>query len=209
MGPGERGQLSRRGRWLLGLGLAGLGLALVASWPLLVHAWYSRPAPSDAELAGAVAVPSFSPAALQALVEADQAARQGEIDWERLRVEDARRRVIVRAWLAAHAIQAPADQWGAALLLQHGRSVEDFELAHRLAAAAAAAGFEQARWLEAASEDRWRLARGLPQRWGTQYQEGARGMELAPVDPATTDAERAARGLPSLAEARAGAAFRH
>lgn len=173
-----------------------------------MHAWYSRPGPGDAELAGAVAVPSFSPAALQALVEADQAARQGPIDWERLRVEDARRRVVVRGWVAAEAIQAPVDQWRAALIFQHGRSVEDFELAHRLAAASAAAGHDPARWLEAATEDRWRLARGLPQRWGTQYQDNDGRWELAPVDPATTDAERAARGLPSLAEARAGAASR-
>ena len=200
--------MTRRGGWLLAAGLVGLGLALAASWPLLVHAWYSRPAPSDAELAGAVAVPSFSPAALEALVAADQAARQGQIDWERLRVEDARRRVVVRAWLAGQAIQAPADQWRAALILQHGRSVEDYELAHRLAGAAAAAGFEPARWLEAATEDRWRLARDLPQRWGTQYQEVDGRMELAPVDPATTDAERVARGLPSRAEARAAAAQR-
>jgi hypothetical protein len=184
-----------------------LVLSTALAWPLLqsVYLTVSADTRTDAELAGPVATPAFSSDALRALFEADQRERAGEaIDWDRLRVSDARRRVVVRAWLDAGAVTAPLDRFRAAMLFQHGRSIDDYRLAHDLARAAAEGGCREARWLTAATEDRLLLSQGRPQRFGTQYVDVGGAFELAPVDPATTDAERAAWDVPPLAAARAG-----
>lgn len=182
-------------------------LASVLAWPLLQAAYLTASADTrtDAELAGPVAIPPFSSDALRALFEADQRERTGEaIDWEVLRVSDARRRVVVKAWLDAGAVTAPLDRFRAAMLFQHGRTSDDYLLAHDLARAAAEGGCREARWLTAATEDRLLLSQGRPQRFGTQFIDVGGRFELAPVDPATTDAERAAWDVPPLAAARAG-----
>ncbi|MCA8950131.1 MAG: hypothetical protein KDE27_11560 [Planctomycetes bacterium] len=63
-----------------------------------------------------------------------------------------------------------------------------------------------ARPFAAAGFDRLRQLDGLPQKFGTQHVERDGRRELWPVDPATTDSERAKWGLPGLAElARRGA----
>ena len=73
---------------------------------------------------------------------------------------------------------------------------------HRVAAAyddalAAMAGHRPARQLAAMLFDRLRLLHGQPQKFGTQ-----RGLDGAPwpVDPSTTDSERAKWDLPGRAE---------
>jgi hypothetical protein len=54
----------------------------------------------------------------------------------------------------------------------------------------------------AESIDRLQMHRGEPQRYGTQYYyvEVIQKWRLYPVDPSTTDGERNAMGIPSLAE---------
>jgi hypothetical protein len=64
-------------------------------------------------------------------------------------------------------------------------------------------GCRPARWLAAAALDRWLMATGKPQRYGTQYRRiGSGPFELWQVDPETTDEERAAWDVPPLAEAQ-------
>jgi hypothetical protein len=63
-------------------------------------------------------------------------------------------------------------------------------------------GRRPARWLAAAAQDRWLMAAGRPQRYGTQYRSRGGRWELWPVDEATSDDERAAWDVPPLAEAR-------
>lgn len=63
-------------------------------------------------------------------------------------------------------------------------------------------GWPQARVLAARAFDRKRQLAGQPQKFGTVWTVGAQGPELWPVDPATTDSERAKWGLPGLAELR-------
>lgn len=182
-------------------------IATVLAAPLIqsVYLTASADTRTDAELAGPVAVPAFSSDALRALFEADQRERSsGPIDWERLRVSDAQRRVVVRAWLDAQVIVAPLDRFHAAMIFQHGRTTDDYRLAHDLARLAAEGGCRPARWLKAATEDRLLLSQGMPQRYGTQYTEVDGRLELQPVDAATTDAERAEWNVPPLATARAG-----
>ncbi len=61
-----------------------------------------------------------------------------------------------------------------------------------------------ARWLAAAAKDRGLMRLGLPQRYGTQYNIADDGAWILwDVDPSTTDEERAAWNVPTLAENRA------
>ncbi|MCR9245331.1 MAG: hypothetical protein NXI31_09885 [bacterium] len=59
--------------------------------------------------------------------------------------------------------------------------------------------------LAATAYDRVRRLAGEPQKFGTQIVECEGRCELWPVDPTTTDSERAKWGLPPLAELRARA----
>ncbi len=175
-----------------------------------MHVWLElgRDRRSDAEIAPVREVPAFSSEALRGLFEADQAERRldptgATLDWERLRVDDARRRQIVRAWLQAERIQTAPDLFRAAMVFQHGRTTDDFALAQRLAERSAALGHDDARWLKAAAEDRRLLVSGLPQKYGTQFEQVDGVWRLSPVDSTVSDAERARWGVPPLAEAEA------
>lgn len=118
---------------------------------------------------------------------------------------DERRRFRVLELLAQGLIATPASRYYAAMILQHtpqdlsngrfvSRSAENYLLAHYLAKSAAEAGQKGARNLAAACYDRYLVARGRPQKYGTQFSLNPKTgrMEFDPVDPATTDAERAA-----------------
>jgi hypothetical protein len=66
---------------------------------------------------------------------------------------------------------------------------------------------DDARWLVAASEDRFLMKIGRMQRFGTQYEPADEPgkYRLAPTEPQVTDELRAVLGTPSLAEAKATA----
>jgi len=109
-----------------------------------------------------------------------------------------------RPWLGLAAIV-----WSyfyfAAMIFQHGQSLEDYARARDLATRAADLGRDRARWLAAAAHDRWLVHQGKPQRYGTQYRASNGRWVLDEVDESTTDEERATMGVPSIAEARARA----
>ena len=88
------------------------------------------------------------------------------------------------------------------MILQHGGESEHYRLANALASEAMAGGHGPAKWLTAATEDRWLVSQNRPQRYGTQYVKAEGGeWGLAPVDPGVTDDERAEYNVPPLAEA--------
>ncbi|MDQ6669422.1 MAG: hypothetical protein M3069_01430 [Chloroflexota bacterium] len=129
--------------------------------------------------------------------------------------EDWRRRRRVKHLLKDGLLEAPQDYYHAAMVLQHSLVVADYWQAHQLALRAVELGYTQARWLAAATLDRWLMRQGKPQKYGTQYtMVGARWkvwawgkrFRLWDVDPATTDAERAEWGVPALEFARERAA---
>nr|WP_240978687.1 energy transducer TonB [Longimicrobium terrae] len=65
-------------------------------------------------------------------------------------------------------------------------------------------GNDRARWLAAASLDRWLLSTGQPQRYGTQYLEQGGRTYLQPIDStAVTDEERRRAGVETLDGIRA------
>jgi hypothetical protein len=82
--------------------------------------------------------------------------------------------------------------------------LEDFLLAHEFCVVALAKGEKEARWLAAATEDRFLMNLGRPQRFGTQYRSADPDdpVRLHKVGPGVTDGLRKEMGVPSLAEAR-------
>ena len=117
-----------------------------------------------------------------------------------LATEDAKRRAEVYRMLKRNAIASPLDLEAAALILQHGNDTTDFWTAHTLAMRSVALGDEDARWLAAATLDRYLMTKQLPQKYGTQtvLNPATGKMELYTVDPMTTDSERAAWHVPPL-----------
>ena len=90
------------------------------------------------------------------------------------------------------------------MILQHASRPEDYLLAHEFCVVALAKGERSARWLAAATEDRYLMNLKHPQRFGTQYSSTGpkQPMRLYEVAPGVTDALRQELGVPSLAAAK-------
>jgi hypothetical protein len=71
------------------------------------------------------------------------------------------------------------DVYYLAFLFQHGRTSEDYKKAHELALEAEKQGSEDAKWLSAATEDRYLFSLGKAQKWGTQFIQTKNGWEYA------------------------------
>ena len=120
--------------------------------------------------------------------------------------DDVRRLVAVDSVLAAGGARTAADFYHAAMIYQHGADTTSYRRAHDLARRAVELDPDHAdaKWLTAASWDRYLDGAGRPQWYGTQYrcEDGLR--RLLPVEEGrVTDEERRALGVPTLAEARA------
>ena len=136
----------------------------------------------------------------------DRAVLAGEPAYVLLRDRDRARREAVMA-LLADGWPGEADAlYAAAWVLNHGDLSEEAALASRLAARAAELGRPGARWLAAAALDRSLMYADRPQKYGTNTVPDGVGWRLWDVDPTTTDAERLANDVPSLAEMQARAA---
>jgi hypothetical protein len=138
----------------------------------------------------------------------DQADRMPEggkpIDWAVVGPRDRQREARVKALYQAGAIRTGKDYHRAAMVLQHATEREDYLLAHEFCVVALAKGEREARWLAAATEDRFLMNIGRPQRFGTQYRSKgpADPVRLYEVGPGVTDGLRKELGVPTLAEVR-------
>ena len=74
--------------------------------------------------------------------------------------------------LAIGEVRTGTDYYHAALIFQHGQNPDDYLLAHVLAMDAVAMGSKEARWLSAATLDRYLLSIWQPQVFGTQFHGG-------------------------------------
>ncbi|MEM6286338.1 MAG: hypothetical protein AAF845_04195 [Bacteroidota bacterium] len=142
---------------------------------------------------------------LLALYQADrrehgQGLTHGTPAYDAMRARDRQRRQRVAEIMAEGDVTAPEDVYHAAWIFNHGDTPEDAWQGHTFAKQAADLGFRPARWLAAATYDRWRMYQGQPQRYGTQFAIDATRHRLWDVDPDTTDAERAEWDVPPLAE---------
>ena len=136
----------------------------------------------------------------------DQSDRKvPSIDWKEAGPRDAARLARVKQFYQGGALQAGMDFFHAAMILQHSSSAEDHLLAHEFCVVALSHGVEQAKWLAAASEDRFLMNIGRPQRFGTQYQipKPHGGWSLYEVSTEVEDSLRSALNVPSLFQAQA------
>lgn len=90
------------------------------------------------------------------------------------------------------------DFFHAAWVLLYGETQAHYDLARNFARRATEMGEERAWTLQAMAWDRLLVARGLPQRFGTQIIKQHGRWSLGSVDPQTTDADRAMYGVPPL-----------
>ena len=136
----------------------------------------------------------------------DQAARMGgDIDWEVVRREDAARAARTREMLDAGELRTGNDFWEAAFIFQHGGEAEDYLLAHVMAVHAVSLGSERARWIAAATLDRYLQETGQDQIYGTQFRPGPEGgLTMEPYDrELLPDFIRERARVPVLAEQEA------
>ncbi|WP_406699641.1 hypothetical protein V5E97_12350 [Singulisphaera sp. Ch08] len=144
---------------------------------------------------------------LAKLYAADQGDRKPEdgqpIDAEVIIARDKQRENRIKQLYEASEIRTGQDYYRAAMILQHARNPEDYLLAHEFCLVALAKGEQNARWLAAATEDRFLMNIGRPQRFGTQYHSNNNEpMKLYVVGPGVTDGLRRELKVPSLAEAK-------
>lgn len=120
--------------------------------------------------------------------------------YKTMRRRDLERRERVMEIVAAGQVHTAEDYYQAAWIMNHGDTPDDAGNAHMLARRASELGYRPARWLAAATYDRWQMYQGKPQKYGTNYFYDGRRDQLWEVDPETTDEERAAWDVPPLAE---------
>jgi hypothetical protein len=139
---------------------------------------------------------------LKKIYEDDQKDRQDPKIWEteseQINYRDRQRLKLVKDIVSGNGLTTGEEYYWAAMVCQHGKEIEDYELAHKLATRSMEMGYEPAKWLVAASLDRWLVAQGKIQKYGTQYlidNEGKR--TKLPTDPTTTDKERRELNVPS------------
>ena len=109
-------------------------------------------------------------AELKQIYDADQKDREGQsIDWSKVGPRDVAREMRVREMIDQALLVTGKDYERAAMVFQHGGSADDILLAHILAVTALGKGETGARWLAAASLDRFLQRVGQAQVFGTQY----------------------------------------
>ncbi|WP_211173055.1 hypothetical protein [Brasilonema bromeliae] len=132
----------------------------------------------------------------------------------KLNERDAQRRKRVLERYHGNALKTGLDFYHAAMIFQHGDDPGDYLLAHDLAIAALTfkdKGAEEAKWLIAATQDRFLMHLGRPQRFGTQQittKPNANNFRCASIynldnSPASvTDEHRQILNVPTLKQAQ-------
>ena len=144
---------------------------------------------------------------LARLFQEDQADRTTKddkpIDWKAVEPRDKAREKRAKELYATSGLHTGADYYHVAMVLQHASAPEDYLLAHELCVVAISKGHEDAKWLAAASEDRFLMNIGRPQRFATQFRSvGNSPMRLYETDQGVTDDLRRALNVPTLAQAK-------
>jgi hypothetical protein len=144
---------------------------------------------------------------LRSLYNADRQehANQAKVntpEYRAMRVRDLQRRERVLEIMAKSGSFSAEDYFHAAWIMNHGDTPGNAEHAHSFALRSSELGYRPARWLAAASLDRWLMYQGKPQKYGTNYIYDGIQDRLWDVDPSTTDTERANWDVPGLAEQR-------
>ena len=128
------------------------------------------------------------------------APKLGTPEYTAMRERDYQRREQVSRLIAASAVKTAEDYFHAARIFNHGDTPDDAWRAHQLALQSVKLGHRPARWMAAATYDRWLMYQGKPQKYGTQYVSDGKRQRLWDVEANTSDAERAEWDVPALAE---------
>lgn len=136
--------------------------------------------------------------------QADRVSKDGKpIDWKVVEPRDKMREKRVKELYANNQLRTGADYYHAAMVLQHAGAPEDYLLAHEFCVVSISKGDERAKWLAAASEDRFLMGIDRPQRFATQFRSvGSSPMRLYQTDDVVTDELRRALNVPTLAQAK-------
>lgn len=145
---------------------------------------------------------------LAELYQADQRDREKVYETpaavKELKHRDAMRRTLVYDMMSQGGVATPNDLYHAAVILLHGGEPKDFLAAHRLATLSALAGHRGARWLLASSLDRFLMAVGLPQVYGTQFEHNPEDnkyqLRLPIEDSAVLPFEKKTLNVPAIAD---------
>ena len=126
------------------------------------------------------------------------------VDWSVVTPRDRAREKRIKELIDADALGTGTDYYHAAMVLQHAPAPEDYLLAHDLCVVAISKGEERAKWLAAASLDRFLMNIGRPQRFGTQFRstDMDHPVTLVATDPTVPDSLRRALNVPTLAETK-------
>jgi hypothetical protein len=151
------------------------------------------------------------PTALRELMaESEQLRADPAVTQQALAEASLRHRRTVFEMMAKGLLEDAEDLWRAAVILSQAdpAACRDCSLlAHLLATEAIGRGEDRARRLAAECQDRFLIESGLPQKFGTQHGIDSLGRYfMYPVDPLTTDAERARFDLSPLDSLLAGVA---
>ena len=167
-------------------------LAPVAALTLFAFSCLNAPAGAQTESVAAE---------LERLYQADQDDREGGVRGEALQERDTARRQRVGELLAADLIVTPDARYHAEMLSTPSPAARDLLKAHALASAAAFAGHQKARWLAAASLDRFLEYTKQGQFFGTQFERDEAGRwQPGSVDDALVPSLRQSYELPSQEE---------
>ena len=167
--------------------------------------WHIRPQSTWAQSpAGSVEKDNEELARLFREDQADRTSKDGKpIDWNTVDARDKVREKRVKELYSTNQLRTGADYYHVAMVLQHASAPEDYLLAHELCVVAISKGDERAKWLAAASEDRFLMQIGRPQRFATQFRSvGNSTMRLYETDQGVTDELRRALNVPTLAQAK-------
>jgi hypothetical protein len=114
---------------------------------------------------------------LEDIYQADQSDRQKVYDSPQavneLKQRDAMRKAMTLDMMSKGEVNTVLDLYRAAVIMLHGTDTKDFLTAHRLAVLSAVNGHRPARWLAASSLDRYLMAMGQPQVYGTQFEHNS------------------------------------
>lgn len=128
--------------------------------------------------------------------------KRAKISTEVLNEQSMKQRQLVYQFLAQSLLVEPGDLYRAALVLQSTDTAtckENLLLAYYMCQEAMRKGFDSARYTAATSIDRYLVASGVRQRYGTQIAQDRFGRYyLLPYDSTISDRERAIYAVPPM-----------
>lgn len=143
---------------------------------------------------------------LKELFDKDQTDREKVLESKdavnKLKERDSDRRNRLSVMMELGEVRTKNDLYHSAVIFQHGSDPADFLSAHRFATLAAILGHRTARWLLAASLDRYLMSIAQGQIYGTQFEfngaERRYQLKLPVQDPLLLSFEKEMLGIPPV-----------